>query len=531
MVLKKLVCALAAITGTYGQLLSGINETSSQPLNATEESILPELEQDLFLKYPHPQVQGKSNVLQLEVRGSNDYYGHLFTGSEYRETRMIFDTTTPWTTVNTNGIATAQLVSNYDLEESTSAKPIKGATNNAADDLNDTFLKHGTVGFTGNEYRDKMCLYQTRNDRTDASGRMCVRGQKFLAVNDIEGDFEANGIIGLAPVNDDRNYIRSLFFQGQILEQRIGLNIEDPNDVRQISTITVGYFDYDQIIGGEDGFNYYANLGLQVWAILMQNVKYDHFGLTENSLGRMAILDTGNTSIQIPNSEFEVLKKKMKEQDSSIIEQNVEDSVILVSRRQCKDLYDILGDIEFLLHETMIVIKPRGYLYSLPNQKDCFIGVQSIPDAYNQYRLGTIFLRNFYVGLDYDQNQMLVGLNKNPTTADGEEFLGGPTAEMHGKSEDPHKRRGSGAIWFVIFFFFLLGGIATFFYIKHKQMEQDKTSTFASKVDETKKRFKNGVQVKSSETDSKKEPLNKKASIIETQEEESLDEEQLVNDD
>jgi hypothetical protein len=217
MVLKELVCALATITGTYGQLLSGMNETLSQPLNATEESILPELEQDLFLKHPHPQVQGKSNVLQLEVRGSNDYYGHLYTGSEYRETRMIFDTTIPWTTVNTNGIATAQLVSNYDIEESTTAKPINsktkgGSANDAADDLKDTFIKHGTVGFTGNEYRDKMCLYQTRNDRTDVSGRMCVRGQKFLAVNEIDGDFEANGIIGLAPVNDDRNYIRSLFF-------------------------------------------------------------------------------------------------------------------------------------------------------------------------------------------------------------------------------------------------------------------------------------------------------------------------------
>jgi hypothetical protein len=57
----------------------------------------------------------------MEVRGVNDYYGHLYTGSEYRETRMIFDTTVPWTAVNTNGITNAQLVSNYDLTESTTA--------------------------------------------------------------------------------------------------------------------------------------------------------------------------------------------------------------------------------------------------------------------------------------------------------------------------------------------------------------------------------------------------------------------------
>ena len=76
-----------------------------------------------------------------------------------------------------------------------------------------------------------MCQYQTRNDRTDSSGRMCVRWQKFMAVDDIEGDFEANGIFGLAPVHDDRSYIRNLFLQGQINEDRIGMNYEDPNDV------------------------------------------------------------------------------------------------------------------------------------------------------------------------------------------------------------------------------------------------------------------------------------------------------------
>lgn len=93
---------------------------------------------------------------------------------------------------------------------------------------------------------------------------------------------------------------------------------------------------------------------------------------------------------------------------------------------------------------------------------------------------------------------------------------------MHGKAEDPHKRRGSGAIWFVLLFFFLLGGVAGFFFWRHRQMEKEKAVTFASKVDETKKRYKDGVEVKPSEKDSKKEPLNKKD---ETQEEESLDEE------
>jgi len=82
-----------------------------------------------------------------------------------------------------------------------------------------------------------------------------------------------------------------------------------------------------------------------------------------------------------------------------------------VSRRHCEDLYDIFDDIEFMLHHTLIRIKPEGYLYSYNNQNDCFIGIQSIPDDSNQYRLGTIFLRNFYVGFDYKKNKIAIGLN------------------------------------------------------------------------------------------------------------------------
>jgi hypothetical protein len=80
--------------------------------------------------------------------------------------------------------------------------------------LAEVSFNHGSVILSGKAYKDNMCLYQTRNDRTDSSGRMCVRGQKFMAVDDIEGDFEANGIFGLAPVHDDRSYIRNLFLQG-----------------------------------------------------------------------------------------------------------------------------------------------------------------------------------------------------------------------------------------------------------------------------------------------------------------------------
>lgn len=75
-----------------------------------------------------------------------------------------------------------------------------------------------------------MCLYQTINDRSDSSGRLCVKSQEFLAASDLDGSFMANGVIGLGPSKDDRSIIRHLFLQGQIMQAVVGLNYEDPQD-------------------------------------------------------------------------------------------------------------------------------------------------------------------------------------------------------------------------------------------------------------------------------------------------------------
>jgi hypothetical protein len=116
----------------------------------------------------------------------------------------------------------------------------------------------------------------------------------------------------------------------------------------------------------------------------------------------------------------------MKYQDNTVREQVVDGLKMLVSSKQCSYLYNLYGDLHFMLQNTQITIKPDGYLYSLPRQDDCFIGISSIPDKFNQFRLGTVFLRNFYTGLDYDHNQLLIGLNQ-----------GSSSAKMVGKAENP----------------------------------------------------------------------------------------------
>ena len=72
----------------------------------------------------------------------------------------------------------------------------------------------GVVNFEGTEYSDKMCLTQKRNNRTDSSGRMCVRNMPFMSVTKVIGSFEANGIVGLGPNSHEHSYIKQLFDQG-----------------------------------------------------------------------------------------------------------------------------------------------------------------------------------------------------------------------------------------------------------------------------------------------------------------------------
>lgn len=76
--------------------------------------------------------------------------------------------------------------------------------------------------------------------------------------------------------------------------------------------------------------------------------------------------------------------KEMRTAVKSIYSQELDGNQFLVAREPCEDIYDVLGDIEFTLQNTKIVIKPKGYLYRKPKDSDdCYIGIQSIPDDAN----------------------------------------------------------------------------------------------------------------------------------------------------
>jgi len=68
---------------------------------------------------------------------------------------------------------------------------------------------------------------------------------------------------------------------------------------------------------------------------------------------------------------------------------------------------------------------------------ECRIGIESIPDSANHYRLGIQFLRNFFVQLDYEQNIIMIGLNNNGKIANSG-IVHDPTGGYHYKPKLPN---------------------------------------------------------------------------------------------
>lgn len=125
---------------------------------------------------------------------------------------------------------------------------------------------------------------------------MCVRQMPFLAVSEVYGDFAANGVIGLAPT--ENNFIEMLYEQGVINSRVIGLNLENPLDTNQKSRISIGAIDYNEVEGGANGLNYYNNRAVGKWGLQMDDFLYDDKDMVKGLSGaKIGLIDTGNTSI------------------------------------------------------------------------------------------------------------------------------------------------------------------------------------------------------------------------------------------
>lgn len=57
----------------------------------------------------------QKNAVDIDVWGNNDYFGSIYTGSEYEKNYVIFDTTSDWTVIMDNKADGIEITSEYDL--------------------------------------------------------------------------------------------------------------------------------------------------------------------------------------------------------------------------------------------------------------------------------------------------------------------------------------------------------------------------------------------------------------------------------
>ena len=100
-----------------------------------------------------------------------------------------------------------------------------------------------------------------------------------------------------------------------------------------------------------------------------------------------------------------------------------------------------------------------GYLYT-KNGK-CFVGIESIPDRFNQIRLGRVFLRNFYTSLDFENDLIILGLNLGGAAS------GWASIKSQANSTAKVAAEGGAAAFFILM---LLGagGVAFYYLVKKR---------------------------------------------------------------
>ena len=123
------------------------------------------------------------------------------------------------------------------------------------------------------------------------------------------------GVVGISPANNNHNYVWRLFNEGFIKRALVGINYEKWGDYHQRSRINMGYIDFDEIVGGEDGANYYSNLGGDYWGLMIDDFMYADKDMTDNQQAKVAFIDSANTTIQLPEFVFNNTLKKMQEKE------------------------------------------------------------------------------------------------------------------------------------------------------------------------------------------------------------------------
>lgn len=195
------------------------------------------------------------------------------------------------------------------------------------------------------------------------------------------------------------------------------------------------------------------------------------------------MIDSANLAIQLPQYVYENLLATMQfesmTEDFSVTEERTDQGARepRILNRNCDEVWAKLKPIEFKLENTTIVIQPRGYTYQLDKgQHYCQIGIHSLQGVKSEYRLGTIFLRNFYTSLDYDKDLIAIGVNR------GSAALAKATIEGHKENpyNTPPPRRSVAGLFILILFIALVCVAVAWFILQRRSTKNKKKAAEAA---------------------------------------------------
>jgi hypothetical protein len=158
-------------------------------------------------------------------------------------TKVVFDTRTKWTGVVMEDATGADNPSLY--------SPTSSSTVGTVFFPEKVNLRLDDVQFAADIFTDKMCLFNFGINQQFS--KLCNDKQVFLGIDQVLGQFDAQGLIGLGPqdVEGHQSYVIDLHKSNQIPRPVVGLNYENNLYTDKVSTMTFGYFQDSSIEGGK----------------------------------------------------------------------------------------------------------------------------------------------------------------------------------------------------------------------------------------------------------------------------------------
>lgn len=127
----------------------------------------------------------------------------------------------------------------------------------------------------------------------------------------------------MSPGKSEKSVLNTLKKQGIIDKEVLAISLEANEHHITFGSIELPKLNSSDVTNHT--LHYFSNLDNGGWAVMMDHISYDgdpilpeYEGLEGYVPIRLAYIDSANSSIQIPESEFNLLKERLMKDDDSI---------------------------------------------------------------------------------------------------------------------------------------------------------------------------------------------------------------------